>query len=634
MKENKTYKFKSEVKQLLNLMINSLYSNKEIFMRELISNASDAIDKLRFKIISEPKIYKNNNENKIRISVNKDNKTLIIKDNGIGMSYDEVIENLGTIAKSGTKSFIESLTSNKDNNNQLIGKFGVGFYSSFIVSKKVQVKTRSAKLKKEEGVCWESKGEGEYSIKKIIKEDIGTEIILSIKKENIEFLDTWKIQSIIHKYSDHISIPVELQILDEKNKDLYWKQINQATALWTKEKSNISEKEYQEFYKYISKDSNAPIYWTHNKVEGNQEYINLLYIPSKAPWDIWNRENKHGLKLYVKRVYIMDDAEQFLPNYLRFIKGLIDSDDLPLNISREILQDSSLINKLKKSLTNRSLKMLETLSIKDKKKYETFWKEFGLVLKEGIAEDLNNKDKIAKLIRFASIKNKSNIQNLSLDDYINNMIKNQEKIYFITADSYNSAINSPHLEFFKKESIDVLLLSDKIDEWMMSYLTEYKGKKFQSVSKKDESLKKILDIKENKKTEKVNFKMSKFLENAKKILGDKVKDVSFTDRLIKVPSIVITDNDQISTQMAKLFASAGQKVPEIKYIFQINPNHFLIKEIIEINNEENLSEWINLLLEQALFIEKGTLNDPNKFINRTNKLMEILFNKNNNKIIL
>ncbi|WP_343188549.1 molecular chaperone HtpG [Buchnera aphidicola (Neophyllaphis varicolor)] len=634
MKENKTYKFKSEVKQLLNLMINSLYSNKEIFMRELISNASDAIDKLRFKIISEPKIYKNNNENKIRISVNKDNKTLIIKDNGIGMSYDEVIENLGTIAKSGTKSFIESLTSNKDNNNQLIGKFGVGFYSSFIVSKKVQVKTRSAKLKKEEGVCWESKGEGEYSIKKIIKEDTGTEIILSIKKENIEFLDTWKIQSIIHKYSDHISIPVELQILDEKNKDPYWKQINQATALWTKEKSNISEKEYQEFYKYISKDSNAPIYWTHNKVEGNQEYINLLYIPSKAPWDIWNRENKHGLKLYVKRVYIMDDAEQFLPNYLRFIKGLIDSDDLPLNISREILQDSSLINKLKKSLTNRSLKMLETLYIKDKKKYEIFWKEFGLVLKEGIAEDLNNKDKIAKLIRFASIKNKSNIQNLSLDDYINNMLKNQEKIYFITADSYNSAINSPHLEFFKKESIDVLLLSDKIDEWMMSYLTEYKGKKFQSVSKKDESLKKILDIKENKKTEKVNFKMSKFLENAKKILGDKVKDVSFTDRLIKVPSIVITDNDQISTQMAKLFASAGQKVPEIKYIFQINPNHFLIKEIIEINNEENLSEWINLLLEQALFIEKGTLNDPNKFINRTNKLMEILFNKNNNKIIL
>ncbi|WP_343182973.1 molecular chaperone HtpG [Buchnera aphidicola (Neophyllaphis podocarpi)] len=634
MKENQIYKFKSEVKQLLNLMINSLYSNKEIFMRELISNASDAIDKLRFKIISEPKIYKNSNENKIRIYANKDNKTLIIKDNGIGMSYDEVIENLGTIAKSGTKSFIKSLESNKDNNNQLIGKFGVGFYSSFIVSKKVQVKTRSAKLKKEEGVCWESKGEGEYSIHKIIKEDIGTEIILSIKKENIEFLDTWKIQSIIHKYSDHISIPVELQILDEKNKDPYWKQINQATALWTKEKSNISEKEYQEFYKYISKDSNTPIYWTHNKVEGNQEYINLLYIPSKAPWDIWNRENKHGLKLYVKRVYIMDDAEQFLPNYLRFIKGLIDSNDLPLNISREILQDSSLINKLKKSLTNRSLKMLETLSIKDKKKYEIFWKEFGLVLKEGIAEDLNNKDKIAKLIRFTSIKNKSNTQNLSLDDYINNMIKNQEKIYFITADSYNSAINSPHLEFFKKESIDVLLLSDKIDEWMMSYLTEYKGKKFQSVSKKDESLKKILDIKENKKIEKVNFKMSKFLENAKKILGDKVKDVSFTDRLIKVPSIVITDNDQISTQMAKLFASAGQKVPEIKYIFQINPNHFLIKEIIEINNEENLSEWINLLLEQALFIEKGALNDPNKFINRTNKLMEILFNKNNNKIIL
>ncbi|CAL4325475.1 Chaperone protein HtpG [Buchnera aphidicola (Protaphis terricola)] len=620
IKNKETYKFQSEVKQLLHLMIHSLYSNKEIFLRELISNASDAIDKLRFKSISSPSLYQSNNLPKIQISINKAQKTLIINDNGIGMTKKDIIENLGTIAKSGTKSFLKSLE-NKTNDikNELIGQFGVGFYSSFIVSDKVIVRTKFAGNKSNEGILWESQGTGEYNITNIAKKTKGTEIILFLKKEEEEFLETWRIKNIVSKYSDHITTPIEIQTYEEKSKTYIWEQINQAKALWTKNKSSISEKEYQEFYKYLTNDQNNPITWSHNHVEGTHEYISLLYIPKKAEWDIWNKENKNGLKLYVKRVYIMDNSKEFLPNYLRFIRGVIDSNNLPLNISREILQNNSITKNLKKALTKRSLKMLDTLSKNDNKKYQSFWNQFGLVLKEGPAEDNENLNLIANLLRFTSIKNNSSEQTISLKQYISKMNEKQEKIYYITSDSYISAKNSPHLELFNKKNIDVLLLSDRIDEWMMNYLVEFEGKKFQSISKEDESLNKLT---EEKITNNNNIKtdMSDFIKKVKKILGEKVKSVRLTNRLTETPCIVLSDSNEMSTQMAKLFSAAGQPVPELKYIFEINPKHPLIKKISKINEQKIFEEWIKLLLEQALFAEKGNLDNPHKFIARMNKL--------------
>ncbi|VFP81214.1 Chaperone protein HtpG [Buchnera aphidicola (Cinara kochiana kochiana)] len=614
----KTHIFQSEVKELLHLMIHSLYSNKEIFLRELISNSSDAIEKIRFEKIYNPDKYTQNSYTpKIQISVNKQEKKIIISDNGIGMTHEEVIKNLGTIAKSGTKSFLNQIkNTEKKEKNEFIGQFGVGFYSSFIVSDIVSVYTKHASNTTKSGTLWISNGKGEYSVETVDIKEHGTKIILSLKPSEQEFLENWKIKQIIKKYSDHISIPIEIENYDEKTKIISWEKINEAQAIWTQNKNNITKESYQKFYTYITNDTEKPLIWSHNKVEGKQEYINLLYIPRKAAWDMWHRENKHGLKLYVKHVFIMDEATQFLPNYLRFVKGIIDSQDLPLNISREILQDSSVTHILRKTLTKRILKILNDLSIQNNKKYQKFWNVFGLVIKEGIAEDSENQKIIANLLRFSSIQNHDKEQNLSLKNYTDNMISEQKKIYFITSDSYKSALNSPHLEIFKDKNIDVLLLSDRIDEWMMNYLTEFNNIKFQSVSKSDDSLEKLISTKNNDN----NNKLSNFIEKIKKILKDKIKDVRITYRLKNTPAIVLTDSNDMSTQMAKIFSAAGQPIPKIKYILEINPKHPLIKKIKKVENETEFSDWIELLLEQSILAEKGSLDNPHIFINRINNL--------------
>ncbi len=622
MKGQETRGFQSEVKQLLHLMIHSLYSNKEIFLRELISNASDAADKLRFRALSNPDLYEGDGELRVRVSFDKDKRTLTISDNGVGMTRDEVIDHLGTIAKSGTKSFLESLGSDQAKDSQLIGQFGVGFYSAFIVADKVTVRTRAAGEKPENGVFWESAGEGEYTVADITKEDRGTEITLHLREGEDEFLDDWRVRSIISKYSDHIALPVEIEKREEKDGEtvISWEKINKAQALWTRNKSEITDEEYKEFYKHIAHDFNEPLTWSHNRVEGKQEYTSLLYIPSQAPWDMWNRDHKHGLKLYVQRVFIMDDAEQFMPNYLRFVRGLIDSSDLPLNVSREILQDSTVTRNLRNALTKRVLQMLEKLAKDDAEKYQTFRQQFGLVLEEGPAEDFANQEAIAKLLRFASTHTDSSAQTVSLEDYVSRMKEGQEKIYYITADSYAAAKSSPHLELLRKKGIEVLLLSDRIDEWMMNYLTEFDGKPFQSVSKVDESLEKLADeVDESaKEAEKA---LTPFIDRVKALLGERVKDVRLTHRLTDTPAIVSTDADEMSTQMAKLFAAAGQKVPEVKYIFELNPDHVLVKRAADTEDEAKFSEWVELLLDQALLAERGTLEDPNLFIRRMNQLL-------------
>lgn len=620
MKGQETRGFQSEVKQLLHLMIHSLYSNKEIFLRELISNASDAADKLRFRALSTPDLYEGDGELRVRISVDKEKRTLTLSDNGIGMRRDEVIENLGTIAKSGTKAFLESMGSDQAKDSQLIGQFGVGFYSAFIVADKVTVRTRAAGAQASEGVFWESEGEGEYTLAEIEKADRGTEITLHFRAGEDDFLDAWRVRNVISKYSDHIALPVEIETKDEENDTVTWEKVNKAQALWTRNKAEISDDEYKEFYKHIAHDFSDPAIWSHNRVEGKQEYTSLLYIPQRAPFDMWNRDSKHGLKLYVQRVFIMDDAEQFMPNYLRFVRGLIDSNDLPLNVSREILQDSRVTQSLRAALTKRSLQMLEKLAKDDAEKYQQFWKEFGLVLKEGPAEDSANQQAIAKLLRFATTQSEGSEQSVSLDDYLSRMVEGQEKIYYITADSYAAAKSSPHLELFRKKGIEVLLLSDRIDEWMMSYLTEFDGKTFQSVSKADESLSKLADeeTEEQKEAEKA---LEPFVERVKTLLGERVKEVRLTHRLTDTPAIVTTDANEMTTQMAKLFAAAGQDVPEVKYIFEINPEHGLVKRVADTQDEARFAEWVELLLDQALLAERGTLDDPNQFIRRMNQLL-------------
>ncbi|MCW2255842.1 molecular chaperone HtpG [Providencia alcalifaciens] len=620
MKGQETRGFQSEVKQLLQLMIHSLYSNKEIFLRELISNASDAADKLRFRALSKPELYENDGELRVRISANKENGTLTISDNGIGMSRDEVIDNLGTIAKSGTKAFLETLGSDQAKDSQMIGQFGVGFYSAFIVADKVTVRSRAAGAPADQGVFWESAGEGEYTIADIEKAERGTEITLHLRADESEFLDNWRLRSVISKYSDHIALPVEIEDKNEEDGTVTWEKINQAKALWTRNKSDISDEEYVEFYKHISHDYADPLTWTHNRVEGKQEYTSLLYIPSQAPFDLWNRDQRHGLKLYVQRVFIMDDAEQFMPNYLRFVRGVLDSNDLPLNVSREILQDSALTRSLRSALTKRVLQTLEKLAKNDAEKYQSFWQQFGLVIKEGPAEDSGNGEAIAKLLRFATTHNDSNVQNVSLDEYVSRMVEGQDKIYFITADSYAAAKSSPHLELFRKKGIEVLLLSDRIDEWMMNYLSEFDGKQFQSVSKADESLDKLAD--ENKaEQEETDKQLEPFVERVKTLLGDRVKEVKLTHRLTDTPAIVTTNADEMSTQMAKLFAAVGQATPEVKYNFELNPSHLLVKKASDVGDEALFADWVDVLLDQALLAERGTLEDPNLFIRKINELL-------------
>ena len=617
--------FQSEVKQLLQLMIHSLYSNKEIFLRELISNASDAADKLRFKALSNPALYEGDGELRVRVSFDADKGTLTISDNGIGMTREQVIDHLGTIAKSGTKEFLTALGQDQAKDSQLIGQFGVGFYSAFIVADKVTVKTRAAGEAADKGVLWESAGEGEYSVADIEKKSRGTDVILHLREDEKEFLNDWRLREIIGKYSDHIGLPVEMltKEYDDEGKEIgeKWEKINKSDALWTRSKNDISDEEYKEFYKHLSHDFADPLLWAHNKVEGNQEYTSLLYVPSKAPWDLFNREHKHGLKLYVQRVFIMDDAEQFMPNYLRFMRGLIDSNDLPLNVSREILQDNKTTAALRKALTKRSLQMLEKLAKEDADKYQQFWKEFGLVLKEGPAEDFGNKETIAKLLRFASTHNDSSEQTVSLEDYVARMKEGQKAIYYITADSYVAAKNSPHLELFNKKGIEVLLLSDRIDEWMLSYLTEFDGKPLQTITKADLDLGDLADKEETEAQKEQDKAFDSFIERVKTLLGERVKEVRLTHRLTDTPAVVSTGNDQMTTQMAKLFAAAGQPVPEVKYTFELNPEHHLVKKVADIVDEAEFADWVELLLEQAMLAERGSLENPAAFIKRVNKLL-------------
>ena len=616
--------FQSEVKQLLQLMIHSLYSNKEIFLRELISNASDAADKLRFKALSNPALYEGDGDLRVRVSFGADKGTITISDNGIGMTREQVIDHLGTIAKSGTKEFLTALGQDQAKNSQLIGQFGVGFYSAFIVADKVTVKTRAAGEEVDKAVLWESAGEGEYSVADIEKKSRGTDVILHLREDEKEFLNEWRLREIIGKYSDHIGLPVEMltKEYDDEGKECgeKWEKINKSDALWTRSKTDVSDEEYKEFYKHLSHDFADPVTWAHNKVEGNQAYTSLLYVPAKAPWDLFNREHKHGLKLYVQRVFIMDDAEQFMPNYLRFMRGLIDSNDLPLNVSREILQDNKITAALRKALTKRSLQMLEKLAKDDAEKYLQFWKEFGLVLKEGPAEDFANKETIAKLLRFASTHNDSSEQTVSLEDYISRMKEGQKAIYYITADSYVAAKNSPHLELFNKKGIEVLLLSDRIDEWMLSYLTEFDGKPLQSITKADLDLGDLAD-KESETQKQQDEAFGSFIERVKNLLGERVKTVRLTHNLTDTPAVVSTDNDQMTTQMAKLFAAAGQPVPEVKYTFELNPEHHLVKKVADIADETEFADWVELLLEQAMLAERGSLENPAAFIKRINKLL-------------
>ena len=616
--------FQSEVKQLLQLMIHSLYSNKEIFLRELISNASDAADKLRFKALSNPALYEGDGDLRVRISFDAAKGTITISDNGIGMTREQVIDHLGTIAKSGTKEFLTALGQDQAKNSQLIGQFGVGFYSAFIVADKVTVKTRAAGEEADKAVLWESAGEGEYSVADIEKESRGTDVILHLREDEKEFLNEWRLREIIGKYSDHIGLPVEMltKEYDDEGKECgeKWEKINKSDALWTRSKNDVSDEEYKEFYKHLSHDFADPVTWAHNKVEGNQAYTSLLYVPAKAPWDLFNREHKHGLKLYVQRVFIMDDAEQFMPNYLRFMRGLIDSNDLPLNVSREILQDNKITAALRKALTKRSLQMLEKLAKDDAEKYLQFWKEFGLVLKEGPAEDFANKETVAKLLRFASTHNDSSEQTVSLEDYISRMKEGQKAIYYITADSYVAAKNSPHLELFNKKGIEVLLLSDRIDEWMLSYLTEFDGKQLQSITKADLDLGDLAD-KESETQKQQDEAFGSFIERVKNLLGERVKTVRLTHNLTDTPAVVSTDNDQMTTQMAKLFAAAGQTVPEVKYTFELNPEHHLVKKVADIADETEFADWVELLLEQAMLAERGSLENPAAFIKRINKLL-------------
>ncbi|MFM2484167.1 molecular chaperone HtpG [Celerinatantimonas yamalensis] len=627
-------KFNAHTEQLLHLMIHSLYSNKEIFLRELVSNAADAADKLRFKALENNALYEDNAELRVRISFDKDAKTITVDDNGIGMTRDEVIDNLGTIAKSGTKEFFGNLTGDQASDSQLIGQFGVGFYSSFIVADKVSVETRAAGVSTDQGVHWQSEGKGEFEISDITKAERGTRIVLHLRDEEDEFLNDWKLRSLVTKYSDHISIPVEMFKEGEPEREGEdgekiaatpgeWEAINRAQALWTRSKGEVSDEEYNEFYKHISHDFTDPLIWSHNKVEGKQQYTSLLYIPSKAPWDLWNRDHQHGLKLYVQRVFIMDDAEQFMPNYLRFVKGVLDSNDLPLNISREILQDTKVTANLRQACTKRALGMLEKLAKKEGDEYQQFWKEFGNVLKEGPAEDFVNKERVAKLLRFASTHTDGADEIVSLEDYVSRMQEEQDKIYFITADSYEAAAHSPLLEIFRKKGIEVLLMHERIDEWLMGHLTEFDSKQFVSVTKGDLDLGGLEDdeeLKERKEQDKTEY--ASFIERVKQVLGEDVKDARLTYRLTDTPSCIVVGEHDMSTQMLKLMQAAGQPVPEQKYIFELNPDHPLVKRVADEQDEQQFGEWVRLLMQQAELAERGSLDNPADFVQRMNRLLK------------
>lgn len=615
-----TMGFQTEVKQMLNLVIHSLYSNKEIFLRELISNASDALDKLRFLALSQSELYENDSDLKITLEVDEKKKQLILRDNGIGMSKEEAITNLGTLAKSGTKEFLSHLTGDQVKDSHLIGQFGVGFYSAFIVADKVTVHTRKAGVPENEGVIWQSNGDGEFTIEDKAISQRGTEIILHLKKDEDEFLSDHRLRSIINKYSDHVCWPIQMKKHDDEGKLTdEFETINKATALWTLSKSEITDDQYKEFYKSISHDYQEPLTWTHNHVEGKHDYISLLYIPSSAPFDLWQHEAKHGLKLYVKRVFIMDDVDQFLPRYLRFVKGTIDASDLPLNVSREILQDNKQVDAIRSACTKRILSMLEKLSKQDQEKYQTFWKEFGLVLKEGPIEDNTNKEEVAKLLRFASTYNDNDKQTVSLQDYVGRMKEGQDQIYYITASSYNAAKNSPHLEIFRKKGIEVLLLSDKVDEWLVSYLNEFDGKPLKSIAKGDVKLDDSAEEQEAIKEKEKSFES--MLAHIQDILGEKIKSVKLSTRLTDSPACVVADEQDMGLEMQRILQAAGQELPAIKPVFEVNPDHELIHRLHEMTDDDEFKEWVYLLFDQALLAEGGQLDNPGDFVRRMNRVL-------------
>lgn len=627
--EKETLGFQTEVSQLLDLMIHSLYSNKEIFMRELISNAADASDKLRFSALSNDALYEDDAELKIKVSFDKDAKTITITDNGIGMNRQEVIENIGTIANSGTKKFFDNMTGDQSKDSQLIGQFGVGFYSAFIVADKVTLRTRRAGDDAQEGVEWESEGKGDFTIETIEKAKRGTEITLHLRDDQDEFLNSWRLRNCITKYSDHIDLPITMQkepVPDEDGKidetaELEDETVNKATALWTQSKGDISEDDYKEFYKQISHDYQDPLSWSHNKVEGKTEYTSLLYIPSKAPFDLWDRERTQGLKLYVKRVFIMEDADQLMPRYLRFIRGVIDTNDLPLNVSREILQGSKTIDSIRSASVKKVLSELAKMQKNDAEKYATFWKEFGQVIKEGPGEDFANKEALAKLMLFSTTETGSKEQTVTLADYVSRMKDKQDKIYYITAESFAAAKNSPHLEVFLKKGIEVLLLADRVDEWLTNSLTEFDGKQLQSVAKGDLDLGELADEEEKKAQEETDKNFADLVERVKTTLGDKVKDVRITHRLTDSPACLVVDDMDMSANLERMLKAAGQEVGGTKPIFEINPEHPMVVRLKDESDDTRFEDWSSILFDQALLAEGGQLEDPASYVKRLNTLL-------------
>jgi len=624
-----TMGFQAEVKQLLQLMIHSLYSNKEIVLRELISNASDAADKLRFEAISNGSLYENDSVLNIRISFDKDARTLTIADNGIGMRREEVINNIGTIAKSGTKEFFQNLTGDQAKDANLIGQFGVGFYSSFIIADKVTLITRRAG--ESEAVKWESHGEGDFTIEATEKAGRGTEVILHLREGEEEFLNDWKLKSIVRKYSDHITLPIVMKKSEWKDGENGEggqmvttdedETINKASALWARSKSDISEEEYQAFYKHISHDYENPLAYTHSRVEGKQEYISLLYVPAKAPFDLYDRDRNQGIKLYVKRVFIMEDAEKLMPQYLRFVRGVIDSADLPLNVSREILQDSRDVEAIKNGSVKKVLSLLEDVADNNPDDYAKFWEQFGRVLKEGPGEDFANKEKIATLLRFASTQSDTETQNVSLKDYLSRMKPEQEVIYYITADTFAAAKNSPHLEIFRKKGIEVLLMSDKVDEWLLGSLTEFEGKKLQSIAKGDLDLGKLEDEADKAAQKEVEAQAKDLVERLKAALGDAVKEVKVTHRLTDSPACLVAGEHDLSGNLARILKAAGQKAPESKPILEINPSHRLVEKLSAEADAARFADYAHVLFDQALLAEGGQLEDPASFVKRMNSLI-------------
>ncbi len=621
--QKETLGFQAEVKQLLQLMIHSLYSNKEIVLRELISNASDASDKLRFSALSDNTLYGGDSDLKIEVAFDKASRTLTICDNGIGMNRAEVIENIGTIAKSGTREFFNSLTGDQAKDANLIGQFGVGFYSAFIIADKVTLTT--LKAGETEAVKWESAGEGDFTLEPSNRKKRGTEIVLHLREGEDEFLNDWKLKSIIRKYSDHITLPIVMKKSEWKDGEQVPtdedETVNKASALWARAKNDIAEEEYQEFYKHVSHDFENPLVWSHNRVEGNQEYISLLYVPSKAPFDLYDRERSHGIKLYVKRVFILEDAEKLMPQYLRFVRGVIDSADLPLNVSREILQHSKDIDAIKAASVKKVLGLLEDLAENKHEQYQTFWSEFGRVLKEGPGEDFANKEKIAGLLRFASTHLDTEAQVVGFKDYIGRMKEGQEAIYYITADSFAAAQHSPHLEIFRKKGIEVLLLSDRVDEWMLGGLTEFEGKKLQSIAKGDLDLGKLEDEAEKESKKQIEDASKDFIEKVKKTLGEQVKEVRVTHRLTDSPACLVTGEQDLSGNLERMLKAAGQKTPESKPTLEINPTHVLVERLKSETDEKKFNDLAYVLFDQALLAEGGQLNDPASFVKRMNSLL-------------